>query len=125
MSQSGRRVILDTNAVIRFRTSAQDHLRPGEDPVMTRGVVAELRWVSRRPRMFIPKVANQFEVTEDIMAVNVRINIRGAVRAAGSKRGLFADGIVGATAYVAGYPVITMDRNLATVLRNMGVDVRP
>jgi predicted nucleic acid-binding protein len=38
--------------------------------------------------------------------------------------GLFNDGAIGATALNRGLPLITADKNLTTVLKSLGVEVR-
>jgi predicted nucleic acid-binding protein len=64
-------------------------------------------------------------VINDVMDVNARINIRGAIAAIKpNSPGLFGDGAIGATALNNELPVITADRNFAAVLEQLGVKVR-
>jgi RHS repeat-associated protein len=118
-------VILDTNAVIRY-SDAERLLDPEEDAVITRTTVAELNnLVARGTIKGMPRVASRLEVIDDVMAVNARINIRGAISAMGvTRRGLFGDGSIGATAERLGLPVITGDKNFGDVLAALGVEVR-
>lgn len=117
-------VIVDTNAVYN-RPGTLGALRPGETPVMTRTTVGELANNAASGRLKPPGFANELGVVDDVMDVNTRINIRGELQAIRpGQRGLFGDGSIGATAVNTGYPVITADKNFATVLEGMGVQVR-
>ena len=118
-------VIVDTNATVN-RPGVMAALRPGETPVMTRTVQAELRnIVARGSLKGFPKFANELPVIEDTMDLDTRILIRSRIKdIAPASPGLFGDGAIGATAVNRGLPVITNDRNLTTVLRWLGVEVR-
>ena len=117
-------VIVDTNAVYN-RPGTLGALQPGETPVMTRTTVGELANNAASGRLKPPGFANELGVVDDVMDVNTRINIRGGLEAIKpGQRGLLGDGSIGATAVNTGYPVITADKNFATVLEAMGVQVR-
>lgn len=115
-----REVIFDTNAVYG-RQRAQGLLQAGDVPVITRTTQAEIRNLAAAGRMKPPGYLDDFAVIDDVMDVNTRINIRGALRP--GQRGIFGDGSIGATAINRGSPVITFDRNFADVLRQFGVNV--
>lgn len=119
-ANSGREVILDTNAVYRWR-EVQGMLRAGDTPVVTRTTQAELRNLAAAGRMKTPGYMGEFGVVDDVMNVNARINIRGAMRP--GQPGLFGDGSIGATALARGSSLVTFDRNFAEVMRRFGVDV--
>lgn len=123
-SNATNNVIVDTNAVYN-RPGTLGALQPGETPVMTRTTVGELANNAASGRLKPPRFANELGVVDDVMDVNTRINIRGELEAIRpGQRGLFGDGSIGATAVNTGYPVITADKNFATVLEGMGVQVR-
>jgi len=117
--------ILDTNAVFAFN-KASALLKPGEVPVVTGTTRAELaNVVARSDGMFMPRVANSLDTIQDVMDVDTRINIRGALAGLRpGQPGLFGDGSIGATVLATGSPFITGDRALAQVLSGMGADVR-
>ena len=118
--QATREVILDTNAVYRWR-DAQGLLRAGDVPVITRTTQAEIRNLAAAGRMKPPGYLDDFGVIDDVMDVNTRITIRGAMRP--GQPGLFGDGSIGATAINRGSSILTYDRNFADVLRQFGVNV--
>lgn len=113
-------MILDTNAVYRWR-EAQGFLRAGDVPVITRTTQAEIRNLAAAGRMKPPGYLDDFAVIDDVMDVNTRIDIRGAMRP--GQPGLFGDGSIGATAINRGSSMLTFDRNFADVLRQFGVNV--
>ena len=121
MQQRVSRVILDTNSVFEY-SQVRARIDPVEIPVITSVIAAELRDVSaRKPKMRMPGYLGQFLVIEDVMAIDTRINIRAKLKPV---PGRFADGVVGATALATGLPIITLDKELASVLREMGGVVR-
>ena len=73
-------VIVDTNATVN-RPGVMAALRPGETPVMTRTVQAELRnIVARGSLKGFPKFANELPVIEDTMDLDTRILIRSRIK---------------------------------------------
>jgi hypothetical protein len=85
----------------------------------------ELANVTAREGMFMPRAAESMGTIDDVMDVNARINIRGALAALRpGQAGLFGDGSIGATVLGTGSPFITGDRALAWVLSQAGGDVR-
>jgi predicted nucleic acid-binding protein len=127
MGPSGdRRVIIDTNAVYRYRQDAAALIQPGEVPVVTRTTLAELRNNAlRRPRMFVPGYVGNFPVIAETMDVDLRINIRARLyQLKPGDVGRPGDARIGATAVMLGLPVVTFDRYLARVLGEYGIEVR-
>jgi predicted nucleic acid-binding protein len=120
-AEGGTNVILDTNAVFN-RAGVDAALRSGETPVVTQTTRAELANLVASGRVAMPRYAGELRTIPDVMDVDLRINIRGAMRP--GQRGLFGDGAIGATAVRTGSPVITADRNFASVLESLGVEVR-
>jgi RHS repeat-associated protein len=117
-------VIVDTNAVFN-RAGVEAALNAGETPVITRTTSAELRNLVARGPLKMPRYAGELDGIEDVMDVNTRINIRGMLEGIrGGEPGLFGDGSIGATAINRGLPVITDDRNFASALEQLGVEVR-
>jgi RHS repeat-associated protein len=114
-------VIVDTNSVLDA-TAVRRLLAPGELPVMTRVVAAELRNIVARGSVRTPAFARSLRVIEDVMDVDLRISIRGLLKP--GQRGLFGDGVIGATAIRLGLPVISKDVDFVRVLQALGVDVR-
>jgi RHS repeat-associated protein len=120
-AEDGMNVILDTNAVFN-RPGVEAALRAGEAPVVTGTTRAELANLVASGKVGMPRYAAELKTIPDVMDVDLRINIRGAMRP--GQRGLFGDGAIGATAVRTGSPVITADRNFASALESLGVEVR-
>lgn len=118
--QATREVILDTNAVDRWR-EAQGLLQAGDVPVITRTTQAEIRNLAAAGRMKPPGYIDDFAVIGDVMDVNTRINISGAMRP--GQPDLFGDSSIGATAINRGPSMVTFDMNFADVLCQFGVNV--
>ena len=117
-------VILDTNAVFKFK-AAQALVQAGESPVVTDTTRAELANVASREGMSMPHVADTLHTIRDVMEVNTRINIRGALdELKPGQPGIFGDGSIGATVLDTGLPFITGDRLLSQVLTRMAGSVR-
>ncbi len=73
----------------------------------------------------MPRIADSLDPIRDVMNVNARINIRGALEELKpGQPGLFGDGRIGATVLDTGLPFITGDRLLSQVLTRMGGTVR-
>jgi RHS repeat-associated protein len=114
-------VILDTNAVIRYQNAAA-MLVEDEVAVTTRTTQAELaNLVARGEGVYMPRAAANITTIDDVMDVDLRINLRGAI---GPSRGLFGDGSIGATAIRTGLTLITNDGDLATAVTDLGGSVR-
>lgn len=117
----GRRVIVDTNEVLD-KPGVERLLKPGEKPVITDTIVAELKNNVARGKHHMPRYASELDVIRDSMDVDLRINMRASIK---SKKGLFGDGVIGATAVRTRSPVITNDKHFADALRDhFGVEVR-
>jgi predicted nucleic acid-binding protein len=121
-----REVILDTDAVIRFK-DANPLIEQGEVPCITETTVAELRaLVSKGKLKGIPKIVNNLKVIKSSESVHTRINVRSTmVKLPGRVRGsLFGDGVNGATALESGRPIITFDKRLRETIRKLGGEAR-
>jgi hypothetical protein len=131
MAASETEVILDTDAVIRY-DEASALLQPGETPVITDQVAAELNdLVSRGSLDGMPNIANQLKVVEDTVDVSTQAQLRstlgqfagdsrGSIGNPNNIRGLNGDGIIGTTGILTNRAIITADRAFYNALVKVG-----
>jgi hypothetical protein len=131
----GKQVILDTNAVIRFK-EAQALLQPGESPVITDQVLNELNDLAARGQIdAVPNVVQQLPVVPDTADVNTQAALRqtlgqfsgdptGPVVDLNTIQGLSGDATIGTTGILTGSPIITADQALIQALSKLGAAVR-
>jgi RHS repeat-associated protein len=123
---AAKEVILDTDAVIRFK-DAQKLLKPGEVPVITPTTVAELKaLVSRGKLKGMPGVLKNLKVIKNAGSVISRIAVREAqTKLPGKVKGsLFGDGVIGGTAIDTNKTLITFDKKLRAAVQSLGGYVR-
>ena len=114
-------VIIDTNAVYQL-PKALKLLKPGEVPVITRTIMAELRNNALHGTMRYPFAAAGLKVVEDASDVLTAIKVRGSIKALRplkAVRGLFGDGRIGATAINTGRRVISADKDFIKALNQI------
>jgi hypothetical protein len=95
-AEGGANAIVDTNAVFN-RAGVEAALRSGETPVVTQTTRAELANLVASGRVGMPRYAGELRTIRDVMDVDLRINIRGAMRP--GQRGLFAMELSGLLPY--------------------------
>ncbi|MEL6548176.1 MAG: hypothetical protein AAFQ82_26350 [Myxococcota bacterium] len=136
-----REVILDTNAVKKFK-EAKTLLQPGEVAVITRQVRRELEEQVAKGIFGedVLRFASRFPVVDDVSDISVLAGVRRQVAQFtrrrsdvrefppySSIRGLDGDGIIGATAILTNRPIISSDQAFARALQSLvgRVEVRP
>ncbi len=121
------KVILDTNAVIRYN-DAKSLLQFSEVAIITKTVIAELNWLVSKGRIkALPHIVATLEVVEDIVEIHTQINVRSKIKTLSRKLnvpGLLGDGRIGTNVLELKLPIITGDRDFANALEAMGAIVR-
>ncbi len=137
-------VILDTNAQIDFKT-ASTLLKQGEYPVTTPTILLEHLRVAARKEQEVNKLALTLPIVADSGSPQLRLAIRDAViekniltaietNGRGLEatknnpgiRGMWGDGIIGATAMTQGLSLITADKKFYDAMKaiNPNFDIR-
>ncbi|WP_164928461.1 PIN domain-containing protein [Gloeobacter violaceus] len=130
-AKAGGRVLLDTNAVIRFQ-DALKLINSGEKPFVTRQTLMELQdLVTRGELDGLPSVARRLPIFEESVDVTTQARLRRAISdftlmnnpkivSYSSIKGLDGDAIIGTTGLLSGTPVITFDKAFYNALVKLG-----
>jgi predicted nucleic acid-binding protein len=123
-ASSDSRVLLDTNAVIRFN-DAQALIAEGEEPVVTQSVVDELADVAARKGFSGQLPAGVGIIDDDDEGALLRSQVMQQLRGFGAaEQGIDVDAQVGATALSRSYPLITGDEALGNSVAKLGGEWR-
>jgi len=117
------RVLLDTNAVIRFN-DARALIQDGEQPVVTQSVLQELSDVAAR-KGFSGLLPGGVDFIADEESAVLRSQVMDQLRGFEAKeQGIEVDAQVGATALSGPYPLITGDDALGNSVAKLGGEWR-
>jgi predicted nucleic acid-binding protein len=120
---SGSKVLLDTNAIIRYN-DAQTLIGAGEEPVVTQSVLSELADVAAR-KGFSGQLPAGVGVIDDEEGALLRSQVMEQLRGFGAApQGIDIDSQVGATALSGSYPLITADSALGNSVAKLGGEWR-